>query len=290
VLTNNTPISESVVPGLNSNIQVNDQSLHVQTEDLGRGRAVIVSHVFSSSGQVVRVVRFDYAKHVDHPNLRSILPRALQVQHVAVIRKLQEEGGDLPADPGTSDATPTPCLISDAEPVSSEYAVHHPGVLHQKMEPALWDRLVARAKNERELRKTATMIALSSSPAGKPKSSPDQDDKRPSSVAIPVVQEPVPDAEEPSEPALERKSHSWDAAVDRVRRESTQKITIPTEAAHEVEPSELKARAAYNEGREKLMRQDLEGALVAWAIAVQHRPQNPRYRSSLLALLGRFER
>lgn len=77
-----------VAVGLNSNVQAGDRLLHVQTEDLGRGRCAIVTHVFSSTGQVVRVVRFDYSKHVDHPGLCSVLRRAMLAQHEATIRRL----------------------------------------------------------------------------------------------------------------------------------------------------------------------------------------------------------
>lgn len=81
----------NLVPGLNSNITVNDQVLHVQTEDLGGKNLQIVTHVFSKTGQVVKVVRFDYAKHCDKTNLGPILNKALQLQHTATIQELKKD-------------------------------------------------------------------------------------------------------------------------------------------------------------------------------------------------------
>jgi hypothetical protein len=101
-----TSAPASVVLGLNSNVTVNDQPLHVQTEDLGTKHSAIVTHVFSKAGQVVKVVRFDYAKHRDKPNLRSVLSRALQVQHAAVIRDLQQESPEVQAPPLTAPKLP----------------------------------------------------------------------------------------------------------------------------------------------------------------------------------------
>lgn len=98
-----TPTQTSTIPGLNSNISVNDQVLHVQTEALGGKHSAIVTHVFSNGGQVVRVIRFDYGKYRDKPNLRDLLSRALQVQHTNAIRKLQQEGGVAPAPVASSE-------------------------------------------------------------------------------------------------------------------------------------------------------------------------------------------
>lgn len=99
----------NVVPGLNSNVTVNDQVLHVQTEDLGRQNSVIVTHVFSKTGQVVKVVRFDYAKHRDKTNLRSILSKALLLQHTATIQELVkgERSAHAPGIAARADPTPS---------------------------------------------------------------------------------------------------------------------------------------------------------------------------------------
>jgi hypothetical protein len=140
VLSDNTsPKENRVAVGLNSNVRVSGQVLHVQTEDLGRNRSAIVTHVFSSTGQVTRVVRFDYKKHVDHPSLQSILPRAMYSQHSAVIRQLHVEAGDVPES--QTDVTPPPFLITDSEPSSSssssssssEIAIPPLECLHQKV-------------------------------------------------------------------------------------------------------------------------------------------------------------
>jgi hypothetical protein len=283
------PIKDaSIVPGLNSNVHVDAQALHVQTEDLGKGRAAIVTHVFSDKGQVVRVVRFDYSKHIDNPNLRGILPRALQVQHATVIRKLQEEGGALPHELPV-EVTPSPHLVSDSDPISSDYADYELGCLHQKVEPGLWDRLVARAQCDRELRKSGTMYSVINDPLAKPKEpSFEETPERKTPTNVPTIQV----KESPSEQTQEHKSQSWDAAVERIHREASEKIILlpATASVSDLrEPSEIMAQAAFKEGQEKLERNDEEGALVAWAMAVQNQPGNRRYRASLLGLLARLD-
>jgi len=251
--------------GLNSNVQVGREVLHVQTEDLGRSHPAIVTHVFSPNGQVKRVVRFDYGKHVDHPSLRNILPRAMQLQHATVIRQLQAEAGELDQPP--PETTPPPCLL-DAPP-SEEAAAPRLECVHQDVEPSLWDRLLAKVQRERGLRKTSNMLAIRN-----------------------VEETPAP--EEVAQGALPRgelgKEHSWDAAVQRVRRESAE-YTIPPSIAEAAtsERDEEESRAAYEEGRELLRVGRTEQALVKWARAVELAPGAKRYRSALLGLLSRME-
>jgi hypothetical protein len=152
-IDSSTDVSSRI--GLNTNLTVADREYHVQTEDLGLQRTCIVTHVFAKNGQVVLKLRFDYGKYVGHPNLGSIVPRAMQAQHVSVMQKLRREGEpsvavshtDLPCVPET---TPSP----DLPP--SEPAQRRP-----RLQSGVWDRLVAQAKSEREREHTqAPTIAL----------------------------------------------------------------------------------------------------------------------------------
>ena len=155
MLSENAPLKENrVAAGLNSNVRVSGQVLHVQTEDLGRSRSVIVTHVFSSSGQVTRVVRFDYKKHIDHPSLHSILPRAMHSQHTAVIRQLGVEDGD--ASTSQPDVTPPPCAVPDSE-LSSESTLKS---LAPKVGPSLWERLVAWTRLDADGRRRGRVLAV----------------------------------------------------------------------------------------------------------------------------------
>jgi hypothetical protein len=79
----------SPIMGLNSNITIGGQELHIQTEDLGSHRHAIVTHVFANGGTVVDTARFDYGEHLDKASLSQKLTKALKAQHGQMIRKLQ---------------------------------------------------------------------------------------------------------------------------------------------------------------------------------------------------------
>lgn len=83
------PVSvASAVMGLNSNVSVRGVVYHIQTEDLGLRSAQVVTHVFVDGGQVVKVARVDYARHLDKPGLRVALPKVMKAHHALVARKL----------------------------------------------------------------------------------------------------------------------------------------------------------------------------------------------------------
>jgi hypothetical protein len=144
---------KEVAIGLNTNIDLNGQILHVQTEDYGRSHPLIVTQVFSDKGQVIHQVRFDYSKHLNHENLSIILPKAMRAQHATVIRELQTQAGyNLPELP--PDVTPQPCLITDPNPPASAGPTTESPCVHQTVDESIWDKLVAQAQRERKLRKT----------------------------------------------------------------------------------------------------------------------------------------
>ncbi len=259
----NTCVSESAtVVGLNTNIQVGGQVLHVQTEDFGRHHPAIVTHVFAPNGQVTRVVRFDYSKHVDHPSLRSILPRAMNAQHTAVVQQLQAEAGNPVAPP--PDVTPAPALLDEMAPESTP----GPECVHQQVEPALWDRLLARVQRERALRRSGPLAAIRSD-------------------------EETTVRGRSGEGAMPRqelgKEHSWDAAVEHARRISSELAcaTPPVDPTSREDHPQV-ARSAFEEGRALLRAGQSEDALVKLALAVHLEPREMRYRAALLALLSRL--
>jgi len=155
------------VPGLNTNVRVRDQVVHVQTEDLGTARATIITHVFSSAGQVMRVIRFDYKKHLEHPNLRSILPRALRLQHTAVVQDLRAQAGE-EVTPAPEDATPPPSLIADARNLSSDDPAVGGDCLRQRVESGVWDRLLLLGPSEPEQCQTSRLSVVPSTDEDSP--------------------------------------------------------------------------------------------------------------------------
>ncbi len=85
----NRDLSRPGVMGLNANVSVGGEVFHIQTEDLGPKCPQIVSHVFAEGGQVVKVVRFDYAHHVGKYNLQLLLPKVLMAHHTNIVTKVK---------------------------------------------------------------------------------------------------------------------------------------------------------------------------------------------------------
>jgi hypothetical protein len=170
--------------------------LHVQTEDLGRQRACIVTHVFSSGGQVVRKVRFDYSKHLGHPKLAHILPRAMQTQHVAVMQRLRAEGAEPELDISRTDL---PCVHEEDRTPSPDVSMQTPAPKRLRLDAGVWDRLVERAKAE----KTRERAAMPATPL-------------PEGNTAPLVFTPPP---EPAGRRSAERTNRWEAAVASARRD-----------------------------------------------------------------------
>jgi hypothetical protein len=182
--------------GLNTNLTVGGLVLHVQTEDLGRQRACIVTHVFSSGGQVVRKVRFDYSKHLGHPKLAQILPRAMQTQHVAVMQRLRAEGAEPELDISRTDL---PCVHEEERTPSPDVATQVPPSRRLRLDSGVWDHLVERAKAE----KARERAAMPATPL-------------PEGNTAPLVLTPPP---EPIARPSDECANRWEAAVASARRD-----------------------------------------------------------------------
>jgi hypothetical protein len=241
--------------GLNTNLTVGEQVVHVQTEDLGRQRASIVTHAFSKGGQVVRKVRYDYSKHLGHPNLAHILPRAMQAQHVAVMQRLRAEGAAPTLDLTGSDL---PCVREEKTP-SPDLVAPPAQRTHLRLNTGVWDNLVAQAREAKQ-RERADKPAIPLPDAG----------------SAPATPEP----EQTAPPSKERGS-SWEAAVASARRDYEK--TPPPELISE---DELAARRAFDESIACLQEDRHEAALVLLCKAVSLAPKNPLFRSRLLRVLS----
>jgi hypothetical protein len=258
-VTSESDVSSEVqsLIGLNSNLSLGGQHWHVQTEDLGRQKACIVTQVFSKAGQVIETVRFDYSHHLGHPNLLGILPRAMRAQHAAVMQRLRKEGAEpggnvsqseLPSEP---DHAPTPSPEAPSPSVRQR----------PRLDPGTWDRLVAKAKAERE-RARAAMAPV---PLPEAHTGP---------VELNLLLQP--------ENHHAPRTHQWDAAIASARREfdSTPSPDVTPATAREME-----ARRSYDKAKSQLQLGDFEAALVSLCKAVSLDLRNPSYRRRLSRLL-----
>jgi hypothetical protein len=246
--------------GLNTNLTLGNQVLHVQTEDLGRQRASIVTHVFSKDWRVIQKVRFDYSQHLGHPNLLGILPRAMRAQHTAVMQRLRKEGPEPATNISQTDlpcfSEPTPTPSPDvAKPVSKQ---------RPRLDPGTWDRLVAKAKAEREReREAAPAVPL------------------PEANAEPNEMKPLSQHEKPETP----RTHQWEAAIASARREFE---STPAPEHTPATASELEARRHFDKAKAQLQLGEWEAALVLLCKAVSLDFRNPGYRRQLSRVLERM--
>lgn len=246
--------------GLNTNLTLGDQVVHVQTEDMGRQRACIVTHVFSKDGRVIEKVRFDYSRHLGHPNLLGILPRAMRAQHTAVMQRLRKEGVHADINVSSSDL---PC-IAEPSPTPCLEALKTGPKPRPRMDPGTWDRLVAKAKAERERERRATLpVPL------------------PEANSQPIELAPPCDTEK----AGLTRSHPWDAAVASARREFDK---TPAPDASPSATGAMEARRNYERAKLRQGAGDLEGALVLSCRAVALDVRNATYRKQLSALLDQM--
>jgi hypothetical protein len=246
--------------GLNTNLILGDQLLHVQTEDLGRQRACIVTHVFSKDGQVIQKVRFDYSQHLGHPNLLGILPRAMRAQHVAVMQRLRKEGPEPAANISQTDL---PC-VPDPSQTPSPDEPKPVGKQRPHLDPGTWDRLVAKAREERERERAATpAVPLSEANTG------------------PVELNLLLQTDKHGPP----RNHQWEAAIASARREFE---NTPSPDITPATASEMEARRNYNKAKAQLQLDDLETALVLLCKAVSLDFRNLSYRQQLSRLLERM--
>lgn len=254
-----SPDVQSLI-GLNTNLALGDQQLHVQTEDMGRQRASIVTYVFSKDGQVIQKVRFDYSQHLGHPNLLGIIPRAIRAQHAAVIQKLRKEGVEPAANISQADL---PCPPEPSQEPSPEPPKPVPKE-KPHLDPGTWDRLVAKAKAEREREREASpAVPLPEAHTG------------PIELNL-LLQADKHDA---------ARAHQWEAAIASARREFE---TTPSPDVTPATAIEMDARRNYEKAKKQLQLGELEAALVLLCKAVSVDFRNPIYRRQLLRLLDRM--
>lgn len=238
--------------GINSNVVVKGEEFHVQTEDLGPKHAQIVSHIFREGGVVVEVVRLDYSRHLNVPNLQSVLTRVMKAHHLKAIRSLQRRRLDsirpyVTLRPPMSSAPqdpPATLRTEDSTTAGPSSQIH----------------LSLRVKA------TAPVAAEPRKPTEPPKSAARVWER----VVGVATRERQPAHAPPAHETPPASARGWDLAVQSVRQKSSNH-----------QPSSDPAREAYEEGLQALRLGDTTSALTRLALAVQLVPSNSRYRSAL---------
>jgi hypothetical protein len=131
-----------MVFGFNTDVQIGDLVLHVQTEDRGR-RCSVIDTVVYAGGHVVYRRKRSYAEHLDDPAFHDEVLRGwLEEQHRAVIEELRS--GSLPvhapphALPPTPDAPPAPPPAGAVTAPAAPAPPQLPGIRVQLLNPGSW--------------------------------------------------------------------------------------------------------------------------------------------------------
>jgi len=99
-----------MVSGFNSRVVCDSVEYHVQTEDLGHDRSVILTLVYRGGAIVLRE-KFEYGDILDGNPQASQVKTLMEVQHRRIMRRVEagQMAPDLPLiDPPRSDTSETP--------------------------------------------------------------------------------------------------------------------------------------------------------------------------------------
>ncbi len=77
-----------MITGANTNIRHRGLLFHVQTEDSGRAKPHIISHVYHG-GTIVASLKREYADLVESPELAGEVKRLIEEQHKAMLKQLR---------------------------------------------------------------------------------------------------------------------------------------------------------------------------------------------------------
>ncbi len=82
---------QSPLLGYNNNVPYKGRMYHVQTEDSGRKRPHIITHLFADGGRVVTSKKISYAEHVDTTaDLDEMVRRMMKEQHKGMVISLRD--------------------------------------------------------------------------------------------------------------------------------------------------------------------------------------------------------
>jgi len=118
-------MSPAMITGCNTNVLYRGKQFHVQTEDSGRGKPHIISHVYHG-GTIIASEKNSYAHRVDADELDIKVRAQIELQHKSMLKRLtggeldavideRLGGGVAPAKPAAAKPAPPPAA---AKPVA----------------------------------------------------------------------------------------------------------------------------------------------------------------------------
>ncbi|MBW1845396.1 MAG: hypothetical protein JRJ05_13720, partial [Deltaproteobacteria bacterium] len=113
-----------MITGCNTNVLYRGKQFHVQTEDSGRGKPHIISHVYHG-GTIIASEKSSYAHRVDAEELDIKVRAQIELQHKTMLKRLtggefdavideRLGGGVAPAKPAPPPAAKKPAAESKA--------------------------------------------------------------------------------------------------------------------------------------------------------------------------------
>jgi hypothetical protein len=78
-----------MLSGFNTNIRHRGVLFHVQSEDSGRERPHIITHLYYG-GTILASEKSSYAEHLDDPNLGQLVRDLMEAQHKTVLESLRK--------------------------------------------------------------------------------------------------------------------------------------------------------------------------------------------------------
>jgi hypothetical protein len=82
-----------MLSGFNTNIRHRGVLFHVQSEDSGRDRPHIITHLYYG-GTILASEKKSYAEHLDDPNLGQLVRDLMEAQHKTVLESLRARAFD----------------------------------------------------------------------------------------------------------------------------------------------------------------------------------------------------
>ncbi len=77
-----------MIPGFNHNVVYKGKMYHIQTEDSGPRRPVIITHLFLG-GNIIATKKIDYSSILNEENLEEIVRELMEEQHSEMLRDLK---------------------------------------------------------------------------------------------------------------------------------------------------------------------------------------------------------
>jgi len=134
-----------MITGLNTDIQHQGTTYHVQTEDTGRKNATIVTILFQS-GAILATRKTSYADIVNAENLPAVLKDLMNDQHKKMIEELQT--GRISLEVSRPASKPAAARPPAAGPAPEDRSPSSPG-LKKSLDDMILDYLDAREERKK---------------------------------------------------------------------------------------------------------------------------------------------